>query len=171
MLLLSFGFWSRVPVTTRFRWNRCWVSRIRGLGRMFVWPHYFPRLTYYLSVGFDYTYDKQLLDKLGSGQIDDISNWITSNSVSFVTHSAHCKFLHHGGILVYSFTIHRTIPWIITCLVDISNHDEPRAVAYFGSWPRSDGAAFITFTLPGLRFYWMGMFEGYANKLDVHLRS
>jgi hypothetical protein len=28
----------------------------------------------------------------------------------------------------------------------------------------------VTFTLPGMRFYFMGQREGYANRLDIHLR-
>jgi len=94
------------------------------------------------SVGFDYTYDKTLYDKLGAGNLDDIRNWLTSNSVSFTTHSAHF----------------------------VANHDELRAADYFGSWWRADAAAMIMYTLPGLRFYWMWDMNGYKNKLDVHLR-
>lgn len=55
------------------------------------------------------------------------------------------------------------------CLV-IANHDEERAAKYFGSWWRADAAALLTFTLPGMRFYWMWQFEGFKNKLDIHLR-
>lgn len=52
----------------------------------------------------------------------------------------------------------------------MSNHDEERAVEFFGSWYRSDAAALLTYTLPGLRFFWMGDFEGFSHQLDVHLR-
>lgn len=94
------------------------------------------------AVGFDYTYDKELHDRLGNGDLDNIRGWITGNSASFATHSAH-------------FT---------------SNHDEQRGATFFGSWWRSDAAALLTFTMPGLRFFWMGDFEGYQYQLDVHLR-
>jgi len=91
------------------------------------------------AVGFDYYYDKTLYDRLGNGNLDDIRNWISSNSFQ---HAAHF----------------------------ISNHDEPRAAQFFGSWWRADAAALITFTLPGMRFSWMWENYGYRNKLDVHLR-
>ncbi len=44
------------------------------------------------------------------------------------------------------------------------------AASFFGSWWRADAAAMLTYTLPGMRFYYMWQFEGYKNKLDVHLR-
>jgi hypothetical protein len=43
------------------------------------------------AVGFDYTYDKNLYDKLTNGNLDDIRNWISSNTLEFTTHSAHCN--------------------------------------------------------------------------------
>jgi len=94
------------------------------------------------SLGFDYTYDKNLYDKLGNGNLDDIRNWISSNSLQFLSHSAHF----------------------------ISNHDEPRAPSFFGSPFRANAAALITFTIPGMRFYWMWQFNGFSNRLDIHLR-
>jgi len=94
------------------------------------------------SLGFDYTYDKTLHDKLGGGNLDDVRGWITGNSASFATHSAH-------------FT---------------SNHDEQRGATFFGSWWRSDAAALLTYTLPGMRFFWMGDFNGYQHQLMVQLR-
>jgi len=109
---------------------------------IFLGEVYSPYQSNLQSLGFDYTYDKQLLDKLGGGDIGDISSWITSNSLYFTTHSAHY----------------------------LSNHDEERAAQYFGSWYRADAAALIAFTLPGLRFYWMWQFEGYTSQLDIHLR-
>jgi len=94
------------------------------------------------SLGFDYTYDKSLYDKLGEGNLDKIRQWISTNSVDYLKHSAHF----------------------------VANHDERRAVDYFGSWWRADAAALITYTLPGMQFYWMWDDFGFKNKLDVHLR-
>jgi len=94
------------------------------------------------SLGFDYTYDKQLYDRLGNGDLNGVRAWLTDNTVDFHTHSAHF----------------------------VSNHDEPRAASYFGSPYRADAAALLTFTLPGLRFFWEGEWEGYSNQLDIHLR-
>ncbi|KYQ99996.1 hypothetical protein DLAC_03492 [Tieghemostelium lacteum] len=94
------------------------------------------------QLGFDYTYDKMLHDYLGGGQINQIQDWISGHSVDFLSHSAHF----------------------------IANHDEPRGATFFGSWWRSDAAALVTYTVPGLRFFWWGDFEGYKNPLDIHLR-
>eukprot|EP01102_Stenamoeba_stenopodia_P008261 TRINITY_DN2358_c0_g1_i2.p1 TRINITY_DN2358_c0_g1~~TRINITY_DN2358_c0_g1_i2.p1 ORF type:complete len:372 (-),score=86.09 TRINITY_DN2358_c0_g1_i2:114-1229(-) len=94
------------------------------------------------SLGFDYTYDKQLLDNLASQNIGSVQSWLSSNSDQFITHSAHF----------------------------LSNHDEPRAVALFGEWYIADAAALLTYTLPGMRFFWEGDFNGFTAKLDIHLR-
>eukprot|EP01117_Protostelium_nocturnum_P007897 TRINITY_DN2819_c0_g1_i1.p1 TRINITY_DN2819_c0_g1~~TRINITY_DN2819_c0_g1_i1.p1 ORF type:complete len:544 (-),score=179.60 TRINITY_DN2819_c0_g1_i1:15-1646(-) len=94
------------------------------------------------AAGFDYTYDKTLYDRLGDGNLDGIRGWLTSHNENWFRHSAH-------------FT---------------SNHDERRAASFFGSTWRANAAAFLTYTLPGMRFYWMWEERGYANKLDVHLR-
>eukprot|EP01133_Synstelium_polycarpum_P012036 gene12036-14078_t len=94
------------------------------------------------QLGFDYTYDKMLHDTLNGGNLDQVRDWISGHSLNFTHHSAHF----------------------------ISNHDEPRGASFFGSWWRSDAAALVTYTLPGLRFFWWGDFEGYQNQLDVHLR-
>ena len=52
----------------------------------------------------------------------------------------------------------------------VSNHDEDRAAYHFGSRTRANGAALVTFTLPGMRLYWEGLWQGYTYKLDIHLR-
>jgi len=94
------------------------------------------------SLGFDYTYDKVLRDKLGGGNLDDIRGWIASLAPKYIAQSAHY----------------------------ISNHDEQRGPSYFGSWIRSNSAAALLYTLPGLRYYWMWDMDGFSNQLDVHLR-
>jgi len=104
---------------------------------------YYPYQETLQQLGFDYTYDKTLLDDLASFNLGSVKNWITSNSVSFMNKSAHF----------------------------LSNHDEPRAVPKFsGVWYKSDAAALFTYTLPGMRFFWMWDEFGFSNKLDVHLR-
>jgi hypothetical protein len=53
----------------------------------------------------------------------------------------------------------------------VENHDEPRAVAPFrGSIEIANAAAAALLTLPGLRFVYQDQWNGYANKIDVHLR-
>jgi len=94
------------------------------------------------SLGFDFTYEKNLYDKLTNGNLDDIRNWITYQSQDYLRKSAHF----------------------------ITNHDESPAAANFGSWWKADAAAIPTYTLPGMRFHWMGQWEGYKFKLEIHLR-
>jgi hypothetical protein len=93
------------------------------------------------ALGFDWCYDKDLLDRLKSGNLDNTRGWVAWSG-SFAAKLAR-------------FT---------------ENHDEDRAVAVFGSVTRSNAAALATYTLPGLRFYFQGQWSGFANKLDVHLR-
>jgi len=50
----------------------------------------------------------------------------------------------------------------------LENHDEPRSVAAFGRSRMPALAAFMT-TLPGMRFYYQGQFEGKRVRLPVML--
>lgn len=92
--------------------------------------------------GFDYTYDKALYDVITSDDLDNVRGHISGSSVSYLAHSAHF----------------------------VANHDEERAAAHFGGWTQANAAALIMYTIPGMRFYWMGDFEGYKAKLAVQLR-
>jgi len=91
--------------------------------------------------GFDWTYDKELLDRFKSGNLDNIRGWLDYTK-SVRSHM--CSF--------------------------IENHDEDRGVATIGSVEKADSAANIAYTIPGLRFYFQDQEHGFKNKLDVHLR-
>ena len=95
-----------------------------------------------LNLGFDYTYDKELLDRYRNGHLDNIRGWIQYTN----QYSKHlCRF--------------------------IENHDDNRAVSMFGgNIKRTDITALATYTLPGMKFYFQDQWYGYRNKLDVHLR-
>lgn len=93
------------------------------------------------GLGFDWTYDKDLLDNLKSGHLDNTRGWIKYSS-GFAEKTA--RF--------------------------IENHDEDRAVKVFGSVSKANAAALATYTLPGLRFHFQDQWKGFQNKLDVHLR-
>eukprot|EP00698_Gefionella_okellyi_P023976 TRINITY_DN8342_c0_g1_i1.p1 TRINITY_DN8342_c0_g1~~TRINITY_DN8342_c0_g1_i1.p1 ORF type:complete len:524 (-),score=84.56 TRINITY_DN8342_c0_g1_i1:420-1991(-) len=95
-----------------------------------------------LSQGFDFVYDKDLYDRLGSGNLDNVRGFINGVGAGFLQHGANF----------------------------VQNHDEPPAAAFFGSWWRADAAALLTMTLPGMRFYFMGQFEGFKNRLQIQLR-
>lgn len=61
------------------------------------------------SLGFDFTYDKDLYDRLGNGNLDNLRAYISGVSVAFHSQSAHF----------------------------VENHDEPRAAAFFGGNQRA----------------------------------
>jgi len=94
------------------------------------------------ALGFDYTYDKQLYDRLSWGHLDYTKDWLINNSPNFTKRSAHF----------------------------VTNHDEPRDPVHFGSWWRAAAAALVSYTLPGVRIFWHGQWEGLENRLAVHLR-
>jgi hypothetical protein len=99
------------------------------------------------SLGFDYTYDKTVYDKLSSSDLDGLRAWLSQS---------------HGQ---YS-----NVEYLSQCSHFTSNHDQPRAVSNFGNWWQADAAALLTFTLPGLRFYWMWEENGFSSQIDIHLR-
>ena len=93
--------------------------------------------------GFDYTYDKDLLDKLYAHDVAGFSWLLDQHNLEYKEKLAH-------------FT---------------ENHDEPRAVGKFWNWPpAADSASAALLTLPGMRFFFQDQWEGPKNKLDVHLR-
>lgn len=89
--------------------------------------------------GFDYTYDKRLYDRLRDGHARPVRE-------------------HLHADLGYQFKLARFL----------ENHDEPRAAASF-DLPVHRAAAVITFTIPGLRFFHQGQFEGRRKRISPHL--
>ena len=91
------------------------------------------------QLGFDFTYDKRLVDRLASNDIQGViahlkaDNEFQSKSVRF-----------------------------------IENHDETRAVTNFGKY-KSLAAATVISTIQGMKFYYDGQFEGKRIKLPVQL--
>jgi hypothetical protein len=88
--------------------------------------------------GFDYTYDKRLLDRLEHGHAGEARG-------------------HLHAEPAYSAKLARFL----------ENHDEARSAPVFGH--RIRAAAALTFTLPGLRFFFDGQFEGVPLRLPVQL--
>jgi alpha amylase-like protein len=88
--------------------------------------------------GFDFTYDKRLLDRLHHGNAQDTRDHLRADSV-------------------YSTKLARFL----------ENHDEARSLAQFGA--RIRAAAALTFTVPGLRFFFEGQFEGTEVRGPVQL--
>jgi len=91
------------------------------------------------QIGFDYTYDKRLYDRLREGHVPFIRGHL------------------HAG-LDYQNKLARFL----------ENHDEPRAAVAFGP-DQHKAAAVITFLSPGLRFFHQGQFEGRMKRISPHL--
>ncbi len=91
------------------------------------------------QLGFDYTYDKKLIDRLAWGDVTEIK-------------------LH---LLAEEDYQKRSVRFI-------ENHDEERAIMLLGK-PRSLAAAVIISTIQGMHFYYDGQFEGRRTKLPVQL--
>jgi hypothetical protein len=91
------------------------------------------------QLGFNYTYDKRLTDRLGSADIASIK-------------------AHLHGDLSYQ---EKSVRFL-------ENHDEPRAVTKFGKY-KSLAAAVVITTIPGLKLFYDGQFSGYKTKLPVQL--
>jgi hypothetical protein len=89
--------------------------------------------------GFDYTYDKQLYDRLRDGHAKPVRE-------------------HFYAGLDYQNRLARFL----------ENHDEPRAAPTFAPSVH-EAAAVITFLSPGLRFFHQGQFEGRQKRISPHL--
>jgi hypothetical protein len=90
-------------------------------------------------LGFDYTYDKRLTDRLAATDTWGVKAHLTAED-SFQKKSV--RFLE--------------------------NHDEPRAATKFGKL-KSLAAATVISTIQGLKLYYDGQFEGRQIKLPVQL--
>jgi glycosidase len=91
------------------------------------------------QLGFDYTYDKRLYDRLEEGQARPVRE-------------------HLFAGLDYQDKMARFL----------ENHDEQRAAATFGI-SQHKAAAIITFLSPGLRFFHQGQLEGRRKRISPHL--
>jgi hypothetical protein len=89
--------------------------------------------------GFDYAYDKRLLDRLREGHPRPVR-----------------EHLYAG--LEYQDRLARFL----------ENHDEPRAAAAFPPGVH-EAAAVVTFLAPGLRFFHQGQFDGRVKRISPHL--
>ncbi|MBI5074398.1 MAG: alpha-amylase [Nitrospirae bacterium] len=92
------------------------------------------------QLGFDYTYDKRLYDRIVSFSAPDI-------------------YLHLKADISFQNKMTRFI----------ENHDEPRSADIFGG-DRLMTATILFSTLPGMKLYQQGQLEGKKIKLPVQLR-
>lgn len=91
------------------------------------------------QLGFDYTYDKILTDRLKVGYVHDIRDHLLAE------HDYQMKSARF-----------------------IENHDEERAMKSMGK-NKSKAAAVVMSTLPGMHFFYDGQFEGRKIKVPVQL--
>ncbi|MDP2363233.1 MAG: alpha-amylase family glycosyl hydrolase, partial [Ignavibacteria bacterium] len=91
------------------------------------------------NLGFDFTYDKRLTDRLVAGDIRGVKDHLNAEK-SYQDKSV--RFLE--------------------------NHDEERAIVKFGR-ERSMAAAVIISTIPGIAFYFDGQCDGKKIKLPLQL--
>jgi glycosidase len=91
------------------------------------------------QLGFDFTYDKRLLERL------------TERDASEITAHLHADLNYQEKLVRF-----------------IENHDEERAITALGK-EKSMAAAVVISTLLGMRFYHDGQFEGKSIRLPVQL--
>ena len=124
--------------------NEFWAEAIRNVKErrsdfLFIAEVYWGLEKRLQKLGFDFTYDKQLYDKLLYSTPEEIFNYLESDA-------------QQPKRSVYF----------------VENHDEPRAITAFGR-ERSLMAAAIMATLPGLHMFFDGQFEGRYTQIPVQL--
>jgi hypothetical protein len=142
MLVLNDVFaqtWAaRVDLLHRAPAGEFWPEATRRAKMTYLAEVYWDREFQLQQQGFDYTYDKRLLDRLEHGHVHEARGHLHADP----TYSAKlARFLE--------------------------NHDEARSATVFGH--RIRAAAALTFTLPGLRYFFDGQVEGVPLRLPVQL--
>jgi len=121
-----------------------WVDVISAIksrhpGFLFIAEAYWDMEWELQQRGFDFCYDKKLYDRLEHSNAEDVR-------------------LHLCADLAYQGKLLRFI----------ENHDEPRAAATFSA-AKQKAAALTTATLPGIKLFHEGQFEGRKARLPVFL--
>ena len=92
------------------------------------------------KIGFDFTYDKRLYDRMFFDSAISVDEHLSAEPA-----------------------------YRDKCLRYIENHDEERATVIFGK-QKSMAAGIIVATVPGLRFFYDGQLEGRRVRTPIHLR-
>ncbi|MBW1915557.1 MAG: alpha-amylase [Deltaproteobacteria bacterium] len=118
------------------------IARVKdsGLEFLLMAETYWGMETDLLNSGFDYVYDKHLYDMMLGGSIDQIKRHISY------------PINHQEKMIRF-----------------LENHDETRALKAFGS-VKIKGAMLVHATLPGMRLWQHGQFEGSQLRIPVQLR-
>jgi hypothetical protein len=148
MLLLNNVFaknWERFPISDpepNFEFWEAAISAIKTThhGFLFLAEVYWGLEERLQKLGFDYTYDKELYDRIVSHDPAGVQRHLLNNPIGFVSASAHF----------------------------LENHDE-RRVASVLELAEHRAAATLILTLPGLRFLHEGQLTGETRRLPVQL--
>ncbi|MDQ7816710.1 MAG: alpha-amylase family glycosyl hydrolase [Melioribacteraceae bacterium] len=127
------------PLQTEF-WSEA-IQKVKSIRKdfLFIAEAYWNLEWELQQLGFDYTYDKSMTDRLRSGYALAVKEHL------FAEKEYRSKSLHF-----------------------IENHDEERAFTSFGK-EKSKAAALIISTIEGMRFFHDGQLEGKRIKLPVQL--
>jgi hypothetical protein len=147
MLVLNDVFaktWQRFPDGDAPAGEEFWEKAIAAVKQthpdfIFIAEAYWGLERRLLALGFNYTYDKALYDKLLARQAAEVQRYIL-DSASGLTAGTHF----------------------------LENHDEPRIAALM-SQPEHRAAALVMLGLPGLRFIHEGQLDGERIKIPVQL--
>jgi hypothetical protein len=142
MLVLSDVFsstWRKYLRTAAMPVGEFWAAARSAVPKFILLAEVYWDMEWRLQqLGFDFTYDKRLYDRLLFSSTADVRGHLMADP-DYQRRSA--RF--------------------------IENHDEPRSAAAFGDRVRA--AAVVIGTLPGLRFFYQGQFEGRTDCLPVQL--
>ena len=133
-----------LPLDSPHPVNEFWPESIQAIKARY--PHFKLMAEVYWDMewelqqqGFDFTYDKRLLDRLVNAERQGIREHLLADDD-------------------YQKKLVRFL----------ENHDEERALSHFGQ-EQSYAAAMVTYTLPGLRFFYDGQWEGRMRKIPVQM--
>jgi glycosidase len=141
MLVLNDLFartWHRVDLLWGAPATEFWPDATSRAPMTYLAEVYWDREFQLQQQGFDFTYDKRLLDRLHQGNTTETRGHLRAD---------------RG----YNAKLARFL----------ENHDEARSAGEFGH--RLRAAAALTFTLPGMRFFFDGQTEGATVRLPVQL--
>lgn len=125
--------------STEFWQDAISAVKSRYPGFVFLAESYWDMEDQLQQLGFDFTYDKKLYDRLRLADAEPIRLHLCADP-AFHSRSARM----------------------------IENHDELRAAAVFEG-PKGRAAALLSYALPGMRFFHEGQFEGRRVKVPVQL--
>jgi glycosidase len=136
--------WKRFAFTTRKSKSEFWKDAIGKIRKsnpkfLFIAEAYWNMEWDLQQLGFDYTYDKRLYDRLIEGNVNSIKDHFLAGA----------DYQHKS-------------------LRFIENHDEKRALVTLGK-EKSKAAAVLISTIPGISLFFEGQFTGKKIKLPVQL--